>query len=141
MTIFLGLYVFEMDHRLIVLNQAKAAIDDSNFKPGYYDDLDNAAMVAKIIDTARTAEPNFDGLALRTSDVRLRFVDCLRHAKHKDLLVVWSWCDRPDEFADLKEFAYAAGAKRLLILGRHCEGISVVYDSAYKGQNEKPSGR
>jgi hypothetical protein len=142
LAIFLGLYMFELDHRLIVLNQAKAAIDCRSFKPGFYDDAVNEAMVSAISDTARTADQKFDCRALHRADVRLGIADCLKHAKRKDLVVISSWCPKPDELAYLKEFGAVIGCKRLLILAEYNSGpISVQYDSAYKSQNEKPSDK
>jgi hypothetical protein len=142
LAIFLGLYVFEIDHRLIALNQAKAAIDCRSFKPGCYDDVDDEAMVSKIIETAKAADQTFDGLGLARADVRLGVADCLKRDKNKGLLVIWSWCRRPGELAYLKQFGAATGCKRLLILGVHsCGPISVEYDSAYTGKTESPSDR
>jgi hypothetical protein len=141
LAIFLGLYVFEMEHRLIALNQAKATIDGSQFKPGCYDCVDDEAMVSKILEVEETADLTFDGLALQRRDVRFGIADGLKNARHKDLLVVRSWCQQPDELANLRIFACAVGAKRLLVLASYSDAIKVMYDSAYRGKTEKPSGR
>jgi hypothetical protein len=139
--LFIGLYVFDVSHRRMELNLATAAVDGSQFKPGYYDCGDDEAMVSKIFEIEGSADLTFDGLSLQRRDVRFGIADGLKNARHKDLLVVWSWCRQPDELADLKIFAYAAGAKRLLILGRHCQGVSVEYDSAYDSKSQDRSDR
>ncbi len=141
MVLFIGLHVFESDCWHKKLSLATAAITGSQFKPGYYDCGDDEAMVSKIFAESRSADLTFEGDALARRDVRFGIADGLKNARHKDLLVVWSGCRRPDELANLMIFAYAAGAKRLLILGRHCQGVSVEYDSAYEIQHETPSDR
>ncbi|MBS1991740.1 MAG: hypothetical protein JSS83_14565 [Cyanobacteria bacterium SZAS LIN-3] len=121
----IGWCVFEIDYQRRELSLETAATDGRHFKPSYYDCGDNEAMASKIFEVEETADLAFDGRGLKRRDVRSGIADCLKKARHKDLLVVWSWCRQPDELANLRLFADAVGAKRLLILGRHCQGVSV----------------
>jgi hypothetical protein len=46
-----------------------------------------------------------------------------------------------DSIDALKKYAFDRGYKRVLILGEHCVGVTVVYDSAFERLHVRPIGR
>jgi hypothetical protein len=70
----------------------------------------------------------------------------LHRGKSNGLLVVGVSAvvayEHPVDLIDaVKKYGYDSGYKRVLILGGHCAGVTVVYDSTYEKQHENASGR